>query len=70
MNVSNKKKERVVSNINEALRNAYYQGSKVGYNEAKKEILDDLKELIIRYNYSTESFDAILDYMRRKGVDI
>ena len=59
-----------MSNINEALRNAYSQGSKVGYNEAKKEILDDFKELIIRYNYSTESFDAILDYMRRKGVDI
>lgn len=59
-----------MSNINEALRNAYYQGSKVGYNEAKKEILGDLKELIIRYNYSTESFDTILDYMRRKGVDI
>lgn len=59
-----------MSNINEALRNAYHQGAKVGYNEAKKEIFDNLKELIIRYNYSTESFDAILDYMRRKGVDI
>lgn len=25
-----------MSNINEALRNAYHQGAKVGYNEAKK----------------------------------
>lgn len=59
-----------MSNINEALRNAYHQGAKSGYEEAKKKILGDLKDLIVDYNYSKESFDNILDYLRRKGVDV
>jgi len=59
-----------MSNINEALRNAYHQGAKAGYEGAKKEILGDIKDLILEYNYSKESFDRVLDYLRRKGVDI
>ncbi len=59
-----------MSNINEALRNAYHQGAKVGYESAKKEILGDLKDLVISYNYSNESFEKMLEYMRRKGADV
>lgn len=59
-----------MSNINEALRNAYHQGAKSGYESAKKEILGNIKDLIVSYNYSDECFEKILDYMRNKGADV
>ena len=59
-----------MSNINEALRNAYHQGAKSGYDGAKKEILGDLIDLIVSYNYSDEAFEKVLEYLRRKGTDV
>ena len=57
-------------NVNEAIRNAYYSGQREGHEKGRKEIINDLKDIVVDYNYSQEVFEKVLSYLREKGADL
>lgn len=57
-------------NPQEAIMGAYRQGIREGYERASKEIITELKDIIVDYNYSTEAYERVTDYLRRKGADL
>lgn len=57
-------------NVNEAIRNAYYSGAREGREKGRKEIIKDLKDIVVDYNYSQEVFERVLSYLREKGADL
>lgn len=57
-------------NVNEAIRNAYYSGTREGREKGRKEIINELKDIVVDYNYSQEVFEKVLSYLREKGADL
>jgi len=54
----------------DAIMASYRQGVREGYERGVKEIVAELKDIIVDYNYSTEAYERVTDYLRRKGADL
>lgn len=54
----------------DAIMASYRQGVREGYERGVKEIVAELKDIIVDYNYSPEAYERVTDYLRAKGADL
>lgn len=54
----------------DAIMSAYRQGIREGYDRAAREIVTELADIITDYNYSTEAYERVTDYLKRKGANL
>ena len=54
----------------DAIMASYRQGVREGYERGQKDIIGELKDIIVDYNYSTEAYERVTDYLRGKGADL
>lgn len=54
----------------DAIMASYRQGVREGYERGQKDIIRELKDIIVDYNYSPEAYERVTDYLRAKGADL